>query len=82
MDHDHSTSNGSHEASLRQRDVDSNGRLIPISEEERLARLQRQLAGLDALANIPADESDTDEIWDEVLRNLGMDPRTGGPLEP
>jgi hypothetical protein len=30
----------------------------------------------------PPFEDDSDEMWDEVMHNLGVDPATGGSLEP
>ncbi len=62
------------------RDTDERGRLLPMTEEQRRARFEEGSRLLANLANI-TDETDTDEIWDEVLRNLGVDPATGGPLE-
>jgi hypothetical protein len=66
--------NGSEPGPLTPRAVDAAGRLIPISDEERRARLPLELASLRAAWDIPADETETDEAWDEVLRNLGSDP--------
>jgi hypothetical protein len=62
---------------LTPRAFDAAGRLLPISDEERRARLPLELASLQAAWDIPPDETETDEAWDEVLRNLGVDPATG-----
>jgi hypothetical protein len=43
------------------------GRLRPLSAEERRARSQSLRRTLKDLAGI-TDESDTDEVWDEVFR--------------
>ena len=67
---------------LGPRAVDATGRLVPISDEERRARLPLELASLGAAWDIPADETEGDEVWDEVLRNLGVDPATGRGLAP
>ena len=68
-------------SSLTPRAVDPAGRLLPISDEERQARLPLELASLREAWDIPADETEGDEVWDEVLRNLGVDPETGRGLE-
>jgi hypothetical protein len=72
--------NGALTTPLTPRAVDAAGRLLPISDEERTARLPLELASLQAAWDIPADETDSDEIWDEVRRNLGVDPTTGRGL--
>jgi hypothetical protein len=77
MSSEHHEKNGSPEGPLATRAVDAAGRLIPISDEERRRRLPLELTSLQAAWDIPADETDSDEIWDEVLRNLGVDPATG-----
>ena len=82
MSIEHNEKNGSPDGPLTPRAVDAAGRLIPISDEERRRRLPLELASLNAAWDIPADETDSDEIWDEVLRNLGVDPATGRGLEP
>jgi hypothetical protein len=74
--------NGEPAELLTPRAVDAAGRLIPISDEERRRRLPLELASLRAAWDIPADETDSDEIWDQVLRNLGVDPATGRGLAP
>jgi hypothetical protein len=63
------------------RAVDAAGRLLPISDEERQARLPLELTSLREAWDLPADESNGDEVWDEVLRNLGVDPDTGRGLD-
>jgi hypothetical protein len=52
----------------------------PSTESGNQARLARWQATVGRMAEI-VDESDTDELWDEVLRNLGVDPKTGGGLD-
>lgn len=49
--------------------LDSDGRLLPISEEERKARADAAIRALKALSQI-SDETDTDEGWAEVYRDL------------
>jgi hypothetical protein len=66
---------------LTPRAVDASGRLVPISDEERRARLPLELASLQAAWDIPADETETDEAWEEISRSLGLDPATGRGLE-
>jgi hypothetical protein len=84
MPTDHPLTNGSPKlpGSLTPRALDAAGRLVPISDEERRARLPLELASLDAAWDIPPDETETDAAWDETLRNLGVDPATGRGLEP
>jgi hypothetical protein len=72
--------NGPPPGPLTPRAVDAAGRLLPISDKERRARLPLELASLEAAWDIPADE--TDLAYDEALRNLGVDPETGRGLEP
>ena len=62
---------------LTPRAVDAAGRIVPFSDEECRARVLRWRETVRQLATM-TDETDTDEIWDEVLRNLGVDPATGG----
>lgn len=78
MSKEHDLSNGIGE--LKPRAVDAAGRLIPISDEERRRRLPLELASLNAAWDIPPDETETDEAWEEISRNLGMDPATGRGL--
>ena len=73
---------GSLYQTLTPRALDAMGRLIPISDEERRARLPLELASLNAAWDIPADETETDERWHQIMRNLGVDPATGRGLEP
>jgi hypothetical protein len=72
------SANGAPAEHLEPRSVDAAGRLLPISDEERRARLPLELASLRAAWDIPADETETDEAWDEILRNLEGDPATTG----
>jgi hypothetical protein len=55
--------------SLGPRAVDANGRLVPISDEERRARSDRLRETLARLETI-TDETDTDERWREIMRNI------------
>ena len=57
---------------LTPRAVDAKGHLLPISDEERRRRLPLELAALQAAWDIPPDETETDEAWDQILRNLGV----------
>ncbi len=57
---------------LTPRAVDAAGHLLPISDEERRRRLPLELESLRAGWAIPPDETETDEAWDEILRNLGV----------
>jgi hypothetical protein len=82
MSNERNGSNGKSNGALKPRAVDAAGRLVPISDEERRARLPLELESLRAAWDIPPDETETDESWDEVLRNLGVDPATGRGLEP
>lgn len=51
------------------RAFDEQGRLIPISPEEREARAAAAIRAIDVIANI-TDENDDDESWREILRDL------------
>jgi hypothetical protein len=82
MSKEHDINNGVPVGELKPRAVDAAGRLIPISDEERRRRLPLELASLRAAWAIPPDETETDEAYDQVLRNLGVDPATGRGLEP
>ena len=64
------------------RDTDERGRLLPMTDEQRRARLEESNRLLDALAEITDETDDDDEYWDEFSRSLGMDPKTGRGLEP
>ncbi len=66
---------------LMARALDAAGRLLPISDEERQARLPLELASLRKAWDFPGDEIDGADVWDEVLRNLGVDPDTGRGLK-
>lgn len=59
---------------------DAQGHPIPSAIEWHKAHAEELNRALDDLALI-TDETDTDEVWDEVFRNLGVDTATGGPLE-
>ena len=48
--------------------TDENGRIL-MSDEEIAARRDAAIRALAAIANI-TDETDTDEVWDEVFRGL------------
>ena len=48
------------------------GRILPISDEERAARRSASLRATRAISQI-TDETDTDEIWQEVYRNIDED---------
>ena len=60
---------------------DGNGRPIWVTEKERRDWVEKGNRALAALAEM-TDETDTDQLWDEVLRNLGVDPTTGRGLTP
>lgn len=45
------------------------GRILPMSEEERAARRSAALRAIKAISQI-TDETDTDEIWQEMMRDL------------
>lgn len=45
------------------------GRLLPMSEEERAARRSAKLRAIKAIRQI-TDETDTDELWQEVYRGI------------
>ena len=45
------------------------GRLLPMSEEERAARRAAAIRTIKAISQI-TDETDTDERWEEVYRNI------------
>ena len=51
-------------------DVDSSGRLVPRSESDRKAHSVELRAALDEIAAIGPDDSDAEEIWDEVFRGI------------
>lgn len=51
-------------------DVDtSTGRLLPLSDEDRKARSEALGRALDEIAGM-TDETDTDEVWAEVMRGI------------
>ena len=64
------------------RDTDEFGRLLPMTEEQRRARIEAGNRLLDALAEITDETDDDDEAWAEFSRSLGMDPETGRGLAP
>jgi hypothetical protein len=80
MTHEPSEKNGEPIPPLSPRSVDAEGLLFANADEERQARVRRWEETVRRLATM-TDETDTDEIWDEVLRNLGVDPATGGGLD-
>jgi hypothetical protein len=45
------------------------GRLLPMSDEERATRRAVAIRAIKALGKI-TDETDTDEVWEEVYRNI------------
>ncbi len=51
--------------------TDANGRIL-MSDEEHQARRDAAIRALAAIAKI-TDETDTDEVWDEVFRGLQRD---------
>jgi hypothetical protein len=62
------------------RSTDERGRLLPMSDDQRrnmVARWDETVRELEEMT----DETDTPELWDEVLRNLGVDPETGRRME-
>jgi hypothetical protein len=81
MSHEHNGNHGEPAAALTPRAVDAAVRVGPFSEEERLARVARWRETVRELGEM-TDETDTPEVWDEVLRNLGVDPATGRGLAP
>jgi hypothetical protein len=80
MSTDHNATNGVPKRFTPPRSTDERGRLLPITDEQRRAMAAswdetvRELEGM-------TDETDTPELWDEVLRNLGVDPATGRGLK-
>lgn len=54
---------------LGPRPIDASGRLLPLSEEERRAYVARALEGLARIETM-TDESDTEDRWREILRNI------------
>jgi hypothetical protein len=79
MSTNHAATNGVPKRFAPRRSTDERGVLLPITEQERLARVEAGNRMLDELAEM-TDETDTPELWDEVLRNLGVDPITGRGL--
>jgi hypothetical protein len=65
------------------RSTDERGRLLPgifpTTDEERRASVASWDETVRELESM-IDETDTPELWDEVLRNLGVDPETGRGL--
>ena len=45
------------------------GRILPMSDEERAARRSAALRATKAIAQI-TDETDTDELWEEGMRDI------------
>ena len=56
------------------------GHLRPMSEEERRERSEAVQRALDEIATI-TDETDTDEIWDDVFRGLKAARPESAPAE-
>ncbi len=52
-------------------DVDPSGRLVPLSEAQRLARSEALRLALDEIAGIGPDDTDAEEVWGEVV--VGID---------
>ena len=76
----HETSNGASRRFIPPRSTDERGRLLPLTDEQRrdmVASWDETVRQLEAMT----DETDTPELWDEVLRNLGVDPATGRGLK-
>jgi excisionase family DNA binding protein len=51
------------------RSVDPAGRLLPLTDEERRARSEALGRALDDIAGM-TDDSDTDEVWRDVMRGI------------
>jgi hypothetical protein len=51
-------------------DVDASGRLLPLTEARRRSRSEQLRAALDEIAAIGPDDTDTEEVWDEVFRGI------------
>jgi hypothetical protein len=62
---------------LDPRPIDENGRLLPISEEERKARSERLQAMLKELETMRG-QTDTEDRWREVMRGIDQ----GRPERP
>ncbi len=80
MPTERTTSNGFHRSPPPSRSTDEQGRLLPISDERRRSRIEEINRTFDELATM-VDATDTPERWEEILRNLGVDPATGRGLE-
>jgi hypothetical protein len=81
MSTDHSTTNGVPRPFTPPRSTDERGRLLPLTDEQRRTMVEswdETVRELEAMT----DATDTPELWDEVLRNLGVDPATGRGLAP
>jgi len=61
------------------RAVDEQGRLIPLSAEERKARSEAAIRALNAIGKI-TDETDTDENWGEFFRGIDANRPLGQKL--
>jgi hypothetical protein len=79
MPAEHPVTNGAPRPFTPPRSTDERGRLLPMTDEQRRATVEEGNRMLDELAEM-TDETDTPELWDEVLRNLGVDPATGRGL--
>lgn len=81
MPADHRGTNGAPKVFTPPRSTDERGRLLPVTDEQRPAMVARWDETVRELAEM-TDETDTPELWDEILRNLGVDPATGRGLAP
>ncbi len=80
MSTDHNATNGAPKRFTPPRSTDERGRLLPITDEQRrgmAASWDETVRELETMV----DETDTPELWDEILRNLGVDPATGRGLK-
>ena len=64
------------------RDTDERGRLLPMTEEQRRARVELWDETVRKLEATTDETDDDDEVWDQIMRNLGVDPATGRGLNP
>ncbi len=81
MADDQNGKNGAHSNPARFRIPDKSGRPIWVTEDEQRAWIEEGNRMLDRLAEM-TDETDTETeaLWDEVLRTFGGDPTTGQGL--
>jgi hypothetical protein len=64
------------------RSTDEFGRPLPKTEEQRRAQIELWNETVRKLEEITDETDDDEEGWDEILRNLGVDPATGRGLAP